>query len=507
MRRHVLCGFEQEGLTRGAVRGFLVQTEHSAVAIRPERNPAPVRRPDRIDVVVGIEREPRRHAACDLDEPDVLRPALRVRPLHRDPRAVGREHWVAVGARRAEGSRWSAGAIDPCQVRRRRCSARDVHQRTATGEAEFSRAVRFGQHLLDEEDRIARHLEADGIETHRAQRAGARVHQMTGLDVCGLAGAANQGLALAVPEIEHRGLHILKIALWHDREQHSAPARQERWPIVIELAVRSIGRRQHRRLPAAGRHAEQACGPRVRGEHDRVVRTQLAPSMMPWIRATVTAGPPVIDTFCSSSPGNRTKPIERLSGEMNGKFVPVRPRTGAWLRADRPRGSATAWQWGWYPSCTRRGGHLERWPRQEIQPTVSRAADRLAGRWLKRTGSGAGGAAGRIVSQTAVVTRTLASAVAMKGIMRCQRGRGGATTDAGATADATLADSVITYCAIEISAIRCRRSFTRHRWTSVRIAGDTSEGNAFQSGSPRGTAASVSLTSSPSSARVAVSIS
>ena len=46
------------------------------------------------------------------------------------------------------------------------------------------------------------------------------------------------------------------------------------------------------------------------------------------LRATVTAEPPVIDTFCSSFPGNRTKPIERLSGEMNGATVPVRPRRG-----------------------------------------------------------------------------------------------------------------------------------------------------------------------------------
>jgi hypothetical protein len=41
----------------------------------------------------------------------------------------------------------------------------------------------------------------------------------------------------------------------------------------------------------------------------------------------------------------------------------------------------------------------------------------------------------------------------------------------------------------------------------VRIGGGTLDGSALQSGSPRNTAASVSLTSSPSNARLPVSIS
>ena len=57
---------------------------------------------------------------------------------------------------------------------------------------------------------------------------------------------------------------------------------------------------------------------------------------------------------------------------------------------------------------------------------------------------------------------------------------------------------VRTNCATAMSAIRWRRSFTRQRATSVRIAGGTSSGSAFQSGSLFSTLASVSATSSPS---------
>jgi hypothetical protein len=73
------------------------------------------------------------------------------------------------------------------------------------------------------------------------------------------------------------------------------------------------------------------------------------------------------------------------------------------------------------------------------------------------------------------------------GIARFQSG-GGATTSAAAAAGmlvdaARLAGSVRTYCAVEISAMRCRRSLARHRWMRVRIAGGTSGGKALQSGS------------------------
>ena len=60
---------------------------------------------------------------------------------------------------------------------------------------------------------------------------------------------------------------------------------------------------------------------------------------------------------------------------------------------------------------------------------------------------------------------------------------------------------------VDMSPTRCRRSFTRHERNSVRTAGVTSDGTAFQSGSSRTTAPSTSVMSSPSKARLPVSIS
>ena len=77
----------------------------------------------------------------------------------------------------------------------------------------------------------------------------------------------------------------------------------------------------------------------------------------------------------------------------------------------------------------------------------------------------------------------------------------------GAGAGSARAGSSITKSAVEMSAIRRLRSFSRHRWISVRIATGISGGNAVQTGSLLSTEASVSLTSSPSNARRPVSIS
>ena len=64
-----------------------------------------------------------------------------------------------------------------------------------------------------------------------------------------------------------------------------------------------------------------------------------------------------------------------------------------------------------------------------------------------------------------------------------------------------------TKIAAAISPTRFARFFSRQPWRSTRTAAGTVDGSAFQSGSPRSTAASVSLTSSPSNARRPVSIS
>ena len=58
-----------------------------------------------------------------------------------------------------------------------------------------------------------------------------------------------------------------------------------------------------------------------------------------------------------------------------------------------------------------------------------------------------------------------------------------------------------------MSAIRLRRSLTRHLCSSVRTGCGTSDGSASQFGSRRTTAPSTSVMSSPSKARRPVSIS
>ena len=58
-----------------------------------------------------------------------------------------------------------------------------------------------------------------------------------------------------------------------------------------------------------------------------------------------------------------------------------------------------------------------------------------------------------------------------------------------------------------MSGMRTLRSFCRQRLTTVWTCGGTSRGNAFQSGSAFTTEAMISVTSSPSNARLPVSIS
>ena len=121
-----------------------------------------------------------------------------------------------------------------------------------------------------------------------------------------------------------------------------------------------------------------------------------------------------------------------------------------------------------------------------------------------------GGAVERTANQTALPaiatpTSHVPDSIAMR---RHSGGRGAIVAELpGAVADATSARSSRTNCATEMSAMRCRPSFSRHRRISVRTAAGTVAGSAAQSGSPRSTAASVSPTCSPSNARVPVSIS
>ena len=67
--------------------------------------------------------------------------------------------------------------------------------------------------MFDDRHRIAEHLEPGRIEAHGAQRAGRRVKiQVAGVDVLGLAAAANQHLALAGRQIEHGHLRVVRLS-------------------------------------------------------------------------------------------------------------------------------------------------------------------------------------------------------------------------------------------------------------------------------------------------------
>jgi hypothetical protein len=83
------------------------------------------------------------------------------------------------------------------------------------------------------------------------------------------------------------------------------------------------------------------------------------------------------------------------------------------------------------------------------------------------------------------------------------RGRGAGTASiAGAVSDSSISNR-----ASAMSASRRRRSRSSDRRSNRRMAGGVAAGNASQSGSPRKTAANVSDTSSPSKARLPVSVS
>ena len=106
------------------------------------------------------------------------------------------------------------------------------------------------------------------------------------------------------------------------------------------------------------------------------------------------------------------------------------------------------------------------------------------------------------VRRTKSADRTPAtSAPRTHGSARRHTGRmGGGTIDVVTTGAARLADFSKTNRTVEMSATRCRRSFTRQLCNSVRIAGGTSDGRASHDGSSRTTAPSTSVMSSPSNA-------
>lgn len=109
----------------------------------------------------------------------------------------------------------------------------------------------------------------------------------------------------------------------------------------------------------------------------------------------------------------------------------------------------------------------------------------------------------RLAATAASATATTAHLTGL-----CHRGRWRiATGDAGAIAGASVDPFSRRKRATAMSEIRALRSFSRQPFTSVRTCGGTSAGSARQSGSPRTTAAIVSVRSSPSKARFPVSIS
>ncbi len=123
--------------------------------------------------------QPRRRLTCKIPDPDVT---LLVTNVECDARAVGGDPRDRVRARRRLDWLLVSFAIDPHELPGR-ClrarAARHVHKRTILRHGEIRSPAWYNRHTFDNRDRIAQHLESCQIESHGAQRAGGRVHQIS----------------------------------------------------------------------------------------------------------------------------------------------------------------------------------------------------------------------------------------------------------------------------------------------------------------------------------------
>ena len=136
-------------------------------------------------------------------------------------------------------------------------------------------------------------------------------------------------------------------------------------------------------------------------------------------------------------------------------------------------------------------------------PILSRGTPSLRDEWIPRLSRGEAVAA-------FALSEPEAGSDAANLTLRAKRDRDGLAVDETVERSGPplmIAGSLSRNLTGEISGTRFVRSFSRQRWSKVRNPVGTSSGSALQSGSARRTAASVSLTSSPSKARLPVSIS
>src|SRR5262245_41958255 len=102
----------QQQFLRTSAGGALLKEIQPSVAIRRKHNAAVIRRPDRVVVGAGREREPAARSSRGVENPDValiVLDALR----HGDALQILRQRGVVVVGRRGGGSNLFSGPIEP----------------------------------------------------------------------------------------------------------------------------------------------------------------------------------------------------------------------------------------------------------------------------------------------------------------------------------------------------------------------------------------------------------
>src|SRR4030095_14789119 len=99
--------------------------------------------------------------------------------------------------------------------------------------------------------------------------------------------------------------------------------------------------------------------------------------------------------------------------------------------------------------------------------------------YVKRTTAGCAGR-GRISHHATLLTAIAASATTAKGAARAHSGRRATRGTGTSLATDAIVVSLRRTRIVDASAMRRRRSFSRHCWSVVRTTAGTSAGNAFQ---------------------------
>ena len=146
-------------------------------------------------------------------------------------------------------------------------------------------------------------------------------------------------LALAGFQVEDGDLRGLRWIQWGNREEDPAAFRQQRRVDVVPLTVARVRPRQHRRLAAAGRHAQQSSGRVLRREHDGPVLTPARSSR--YLARTDGDGRPACNEhFLQRDAVEKPDPLAiRREKRETGRW---RCLPALCVRSDRVRGRPTA---------------------------------------------------------------------------------------------------------------------------------------------------------------------